>query len=115
MYRHYMKLSANGRHGSPQSEQTRFGNITAMARRFLPSVGFLILCSGCSSVPSEITMPPPNLATNCPVLPEPARLDPDRLIWELSIVSAYNDCATKHRLTVEAWRALDKKPPTNKR
>lgn len=107
--RHYMKPSASGRHGSPQSGQTRFGNIIAMVRRFLPSVAFLILCSGCSSVPSAITMPPPNLAQNCPVLPEPARLDPDRLIWELSIVSAYNDCAMKHRLTIEAWKSLDTK------
>ena len=111
MSRHYMKLNASGRHGSPQSEQTWFGNITAMVRRFLPSVAFLILCSACSSVPSEITMPPPNLARSCPALPEPARLDPDRLIWELDLIAKYQDCATRHRLTIEAWRALDKKTP----
>lgn len=109
MYRHYMKPSANGRHGSPQSEQTRSENIIAMARRFLPSVAFLILCSGCSSVPSEITMPPPNLARSCPALPEPARLDPERLIWELDLIAKYQDCATRHRLTIEAWKSLDTK------
>ena len=109
MYRHYMKPSANGRHGSPQSGQTRFGNITAMFPLWLTGALCLILCSACSSVPSAITMPPPNLARACPALPEPARIDPERLIWELSIVSAYNDCATRHRLTIEAWKSLDTK------
>jgi len=109
MYQHYMRPSANGRHGSTQSGQTRCGNIIGMARRLLPSVAFLILCSACSSVPSAIIMPPPNLATSCPPLPEPARIDPERLIWELDLIAKYQDCATRHRLTVEAWKALDTK------
>jgi hypothetical protein len=60
-------------------------------------------------VPSEITMPPPNLARSCPALPEPARLDPERLIWELDLIAKYQDCATRHRLTIEAWKSLDTK------
>jgi len=108
-YQHYMKPSASGRHGSTQSGQTRCGKFTAMLP-FLLSALCLTSVTGCSSIPSAIIMPPPNLATSCPPLPEPARIDPERLIWELWIVSAYNDCATKHRLTIEAWRALDKKP-----
>jgi hypothetical protein len=41
-------------------------------------------------------------------LPNPL-VDPDRLIWEVEAVSRYQDCATRHRLTVEAWRAGERR------
>lgn len=106
--RHYMKPSASGRHGSPQSGQTRCGNITKMYM-FLLSALLMMGCSGCLSVPLETPTLPPNLARACPALPEPARLDPDRLIWELDLIAKYQDCATRHRLTIEAWKSLDTK------
>jgi hypothetical protein len=30
-------------------------------------------------------------------------IDPERSLWEADIIAKYVDCATKHRLTVEAW------------
>jgi hypothetical protein len=30
-------------------------------------------------------------------------IDPERALWEADIISKYVDCATKHRLTVDAW------------
>lgn len=69
----------------------------------------LLLLSACSKAVSITPMPAPpaNLASDCPQLlsvPEPF-LDPDRLIWEMSILSAYADCAAKHRMAIEAWRS----------
>ena len=29
--------------------------------------------------------------------------DPDRVVWQIDLMTAYADCAVKHRLTVEAW------------
>jgi hypothetical protein len=31
-------------------------------------------------------------------------LDPERVIWEMGILTAYADCAVKHRMTVDAWQ-----------
>lgn len=72
----------------------------------------LVLC-GCSKATVITPMPPPpeNLAANCAELegiPDPL-IDPARVIWESSLLLAYADCATKHRLTVEAWREVVKK------
>jgi hypothetical protein len=54
---------------------------------------------------------PANLAATCEALPELPNplVDPDRLIWEVEAVSRYQDCATRHRLTVEAWRAGERR------
>jgi uncharacterized lipoprotein YddW (UPF0748 family) len=30
-------------------------------------------------------------------------IDPERALWEADILAKYIDCATKHRLTVQAW------------
>lgn len=56
-------------------------------------------------------LPPANLASNCSELPAvpTVLVDPDRAVWEVEIVSKYADCATKHRLTVEAWTEAVKK------
>jgi len=31
-------------------------------------------------------------------------IDPDRAVWESDLIAKYQDCAVKHRLTVDAWR-----------
>lgn len=55
--------------------------------------------------------PPANLAANCPNLPAPPAVlvDPDRAVWEVEVLAKYADCATKHRLTIEAWTEAVKK------
>ena len=76
--------------------------------RCLLIVPCLLLASGCSKAVSPVSMPlpPANLSSPCrmlPTVPEPL-LDPDRLQWEVDVLAAYEDCAVKHRLTVDAWR-----------
>ena len=66
----------------------------------------LTLC-GCSMTRFFTPVPrlQENLSAACPDLsprPEPL-LDPERLTWEIETVTAYADCAKRHRLTVEAW------------
>ena len=48
---------------------------------------------------------PANLAADCPSLPDAPNplIDPARAVWELQIIAAYGDCASRHRHTVEAW------------
>lgn len=36
-------------------------------------------------------------------------LDPMRLTWESAVVTTYEACATKHKLTVDAWRKAEGK------
>jgi hypothetical protein len=54
-----------------------------------------------------------NLAAPCvalPPRPDPF-LDPERLVWEVDVVSSYGACATLHAKTVEAWaKAAASKP-----
>ena len=38
-----------------------------------------------------------------PDVPEPL-IDPERVLWELGIITMYADCSTKQRLLVEAWK-----------
>ena len=73
----------------------------------LPLAMFLLLLGGCSKTVSMAPMPPPpaNLAQKCrslPPVPNPL-LDPERLQWEVDLIDAYEDCAVRHRLTIEAW------------
>jgi hypothetical protein len=35
--------------------------------------------------------------------PEPL-LDPARLLWEKDLIERRNDCALKHKMTIEAWQ-----------
>lgn len=76
--------------------------------RFLLTALCLPLLAGCSKSASLAPMPPPpaNLAQPCQKLPSPPDplIDPDRLQWEADILGSYEDCAVKHRLTVEAWQ-----------
>ena len=70
-------------------------------------VSLIFALSACSKTVSITPMPAPpaNLASDCPTLaplPSPF-LDPERSIWELELLTAYADCATKHRMTVDAW------------
>lgn len=80
-----------------------------MRSRSLLSALLLLLLSACSTLRSPPPMPPPpaNLAGPCEALSAPPTplLDPERMVWELETVSRYQDCATRHRLTIEAWRA----------
>lgn len=74
----------------------------------LSIASLLVLLAGCSPKPplAQMPAPPANLAAACPALespPEPL-LDPERLLWELGVLSAYGDCAARHRATVEAWK-----------
>ncbi len=67
----------------------------------------LPLLSACSTARSvTLTPPPANLAALCPMLPPPPSpaVDPDRLAWELTLLARYQDCATRHKLAVEAWQ-----------
>jgi hypothetical protein len=50
-------------------------------------------------------LPPANLASNCPPLPNPPSTltDPERAIWEVEIIAKYGDCALRHKMTVDAW------------
>ena len=74
---------------------------------FLLIALLLMMCAGCSKAVSVTPMPlpPANLASKCPTLQNPPLLmvDPERSLWEADIIAKYIDCATKHRLTVEAW------------
>lgn len=76
--------------------------------RFLLIAPLLLLLPACSKSVSvqPMPLPPANLAAPCPKIPEPPEvlIDPARLQWELDLVDAYEDCAVKHRLTVEAWQ-----------
>jgi hypothetical protein len=60
-------------------------------------------------VSGKALFPPPqlpaSLSQNCdpvPVPPSPMT-DPERIVWEHNLISAYGDCAARHRLTVDAW------------
>ena len=80
--------------------------------KFLLCVLLILTLSACCSTKSPVQMPPPpvNLSSPCAALSSPPSpmLDPDRLIWEVEIVSAYGDCAARHRLSIEAWKAAVK-------
>lgn len=69
----------------------------------LPIVLCLMLLSACSTPQSGgLTPPRPgNLAAKCPALPKPPvpLLDPERLNWELAIVSIYAECSAKQAAT----------------
>ena len=70
----------------------------------------LIMLSGCSKAVSIAPMPPPpaNLESNCRALddvPDPL-IDPERALWESHLIARYMECSVKHRLTVDAWRAV---------
>jgi hypothetical protein len=81
---------------------------TALSQ-FLLIVSLLLMLSACSNAASIAPTPvlQANLAQPCPqIAPKPSRLvDPERLVWEEQIISQYGDCASRHRLTVEAWPA----------
>jgi hypothetical protein len=61
----------------------------------------------------QMLPPPANLASPCEPLPNPPQpaIDPERLIWEVGVVSSYADCATRHRLAIEAWKEISKPAP----
>lgn len=65
---------------------------------------------GCSKVwlTPQMPLPEANLAAPCSPLPSPPTLDPERAMWETSVVLFYRDCAGKHWMTIEAWRKLAK-------
>ena len=100
-----MKRNANVSLASMSNVPTR-SKITTMMLLFPLSAACLTLCTACSSTVSVTPMfLPANLAAPCPALqnpPQPA-IDPDRLTWEVSVISAYQDCATRHRLVVKSW------------
>ena len=90
------------------SGRTRSKRFTATCLPLLLIALPLPLLSGCSSKASVIqTLPPPpaNLASSCPKLQNPPEpfLDPERLLWEKDLIEKRNQCALKHKLTVEAW------------
>ena len=72
----------------------------------LPIVLCLTMLAGCSGRPSLPRTPAlqANLAQDCPALPSPPAplIDPERSIWELTIIALYGDCAGRHRAAVAA-------------
>lgn len=94
----------------PSSGLTRLGRF--IKRPLLPLLIVLLLLivlSGCSSKASVIQTlpaPPVNLSFPCKNLSDPPTplVDPERVIWEKSIIEAFGDCKTKHRLVIEAWQ-----------
>ena len=68
----------------------------------------LLLLAGCSKAVSVTPMPlpPANLARQCEELPMPPEIliDPERALWEQTILSKYEICAAKQRHLVEAWQ-----------
>jgi len=98
----------------PRANIGRAPSAKSTARsRCLLAASLLLPLSACSTLrsPPPVLPLPANLAAVCeamPVTPKPF-VDPDRLIWEIEVASRYQDCATRHRLTVEAWRAVSEK------
>ena len=66
----------------------------------------LTLLGACSTTRSMPQTPAlqANLAQDCPALPAPPAplIDPDRSIWELTMIAMYGDCAGRHRAAVGA-------------
>ena len=91
-------------------EPSRWPTYARFTGKFLllPLIALLILVlSGCSKAVLIVPMPvpPANLASNCDMLnnpPEPL-IDPDRAVWEASMITSYTKCSVKHRFTVDAW------------
>lgn len=83
-----------------------------MTGLYLLIVPLLMLLAACSTPPS--TPPTPELQANlrqdCPPLPQRPKIliDPDRALWEATLVALYGDCAGRHHRTVEAWPTGDK-------
>jgi hypothetical protein len=94
----------------PLSERTLYARYIKPS--LLPLLIVLLLLiglSGCSSKASVIQTlpaPPANLAHPCKNLNDPPNplADPERILWEKSIIEAFGDCKTKHRLVIEAWQ-----------
>lgn len=94
---------------APSSGSTPFVRFTTRCLPLLPVALLLTTLSGCSSKSSVIQTlkpPPANLASPCSLLNNPPKpfLDPARLLWEKDLIERRNDCAEKHRLTIEAWK-----------
>lgn len=91
----------------PRSPE-RLERYTRIVLLCLLIVVLMLVLSGCSKAVSVAPMPlpPANLASNCAELdPLPVPFfDPDRAIWEATLLAKYADCSAKHRLTVGAWR-----------
>ena len=94
---------------APSSGRTPSARFTARSLPLLLAALLLPTLSGCSSkalVLQTLKPPPANLASPCSRLnnpPDPL-LDPARLLWEKDVIERRNDCAEKHRLTIEAWK-----------
>lgn len=65
------------------------------------------MCAGCSTRPSAPPTPglQANLRQDCPPIPPPPAplIDPERAIWENTMIALYGDCAGRHHRTVGAW------------
>lgn len=94
----------------PLSEQTRYERY--IKPYLLPLLIVLLLliglsaCSSKASVIQTLPTPPANLSYPCKNLTDPPAplVDPERILWEKSIIEAFGDCKTKHRLVIEAWQ-----------
>ncbi|MFC0684918.1 hypothetical protein, partial [Novosphingobium clariflavum] len=68
-----------------------------------PCLMLLVACSTTRSTP-----PTPELQANlrqpCPPLPKPPTplTDPERAVWENTMIAMYGDCAARHLRSVEA-------------
>lgn len=75
--------------------------------KFLLIAPLAMLLTACSRTVSVMPMPlpPANLAKSCPLVPMPPKplVDPERLMWEIDVMTKYTDCAIKHDQLVEAW------------
>lgn len=99
----------------PLSGPIRFARFIVRCLPFLLAALLLLTLFGCSSkalVTQTLKAPPANLASPCPRLNNPPDpfLDPARLLWEKDVIERRNDCAEKHRLTIEAWREASQLP-----
>lgn len=91
---------------STRPTQVRSARFTVIGSYLLIAL-LLLLCPACSTPPSSPPTPAlqANLRQDCPPLPLPPKIliDPDRALWEASLIAFYGDCAGRHHRTVEAW------------
>lgn len=92
--------------GKRLSGPTRYARSIAIVLYLLTALLLLPLVA-CSTPPSFPPTPELQASLRQDCSPLPARpkilIDPDRALWEASLIAFYGDCAGRHHRTVEAW------------
>jgi len=103
-----MRTSAKRKDAPRWTARLRFVSSIEQFLLLLWIASLLAALGACSPKPplAQMPAPPANLEANCPQLAEAPSplLDPERLLWEMALLSAYADCSARHRMTVEAWK-----------